>query len=187
MIRKIIRFLFPKFKNIYYYLNNKIRSNKVSFSAVISKNCQLNYCNIGGYTYIGPNCVLNTVHIGRYSSIGPNVVIGGAEHSYWWYSTSHFLSKENVGGRLTIIGSDVWVRANACIRQGVKIGNGAVIGAGSVVLKDIPPYCIYAGNPAKFIKDRFNDDAYLNQTIKSEYWNFSKKKATDILRNIEKL
>lgn len=184
-MRKIVRFIIPKINWILYYFSNRIRANTISFNTIVSRGCQINYSIIYDYSYLGPNCLLNTVQIGRYSSIGPNVVIGGAEHSYWWYSTSHFLSKENVGGRLTVIGNDVWVGANVCIRQGISIGDGAIIGAGSIVLKDIPPYTIYAGNPAKFIKNRFQNDDFLMKTRKSKYWEFSKDEAIEILKSLD--
>ena len=71
-----------------------------------------------------------------------------------------------------IIGNDVWIAAKSIVFQGVKIGNGAVIGAGSVVTKDVPDYAIVAGNPARIIRYRFTPDiiAYLNET---KWWNYT--------------
>lgn len=114
--------------------------------------------NTGDYTYIGPNCVINPgVTIGRYSLLANNVSIIGSDHVYSNPNTPIIFS-----GRPkmkdTIIGEDVWVGANTIIITGIKIGNGAIIGAGSVVTKDIPAYSIYAGVPARFIKMRFNAD-----------------------------
>jgi acetyltransferase-like isoleucine patch superfamily enzyme len=76
----------------------------------------------------------------------------------------------------TVIGEDVWIGAYSIIIAGVKIGNGAIIGAGSVVTKDIPEYTIFAGSPAKFIKMRFSDkdilthkNMLLNNKFKMSY------------------
>ena len=60
----------------------------------------------------------------------------------------------------TVIGHDVWIGQNIRIKQGVNIGTGAIIGMGSIVTKDVPPYNIYAGNPAKFIRKRFDDKGH---------------------------
>jgi len=183
-MRKYIRYFFPKLRNIIFYCNYKLHDNKVSFNSVLSNGLRINHCIIEGYSYIGPNCNLNNVHVGRYSSIAPNVVIGGAEHSYWWFSTSHFISKKNIGARKTIIGNDVWIGANAVIRQGITIGNGAVVGAGSVVLKDIPSFTVVAGVPAKRMKIRFNEKVILN-IEKIKFWDYPPKLAKEKLSALE--
>jgi len=69
-----------------------------------------------------------------------------------------------------VIGNDVWVGAAALVLKGVIVGDGAVIGAGSVVTKDIPPYAIVAGNPAQIIHYRF-DDATIKRLLSSTWWN----------------
>lgn len=185
-LRFTFRYLLPKIKNILQFVQNLVRNNKISFYSVISKGALLNHCKINGYSYIGPYCLLNAVHVGRYSSIAPYVIIGGAEHSYWWYSTSHFLSKLNIGGNITTIGNDVWIGAHAVIKQGITIGNGAVIGAGAIVLQDVEPYSIVVGMPAKKIKMRFNNNT-IQKIEESEFWNFSPKKASKILEGMNKL
>ena len=74
-----------------------------------------------------------------------------------------------------IIGNDVWIGAHATIMGGVKIGNGAVIGAGAVVAKDVPPYAIVLGNPARVIKYRF-DEATIEWLQKLRWWNWTPEK-----------
>ena len=69
----------------------------------------------------------------------------------------------------TIIGNDVWVGYGATILRGVNIGNGAIIGAGAVVTKDVPPYAVVAGVPAKIIRFRF-DDNKIDSLQKSNWW-----------------
>ncbi len=70
-----------------------------------------------------------------------------------------------------IIENDVWIGMNVMIMSGVKIGSGSVIGAGSVISKDVEPYSIVVGNPAKVIKKRFTDDQ-IDILLKSEWWNW---------------
>jgi len=69
-----------------------------------------------------------------------------------------------------VIGNDVWVGAAALVLKGVTVGDGAVIGAGSVVTKDVPPYAIVTGNPAQIIRYRF-DDATIKRLLSSTWWN----------------
>ena len=75
----------------------------------------------------------------------------------------------------TIIGNDVWIGDGVIIMSGIKIGNGAVIGAGSIVTKDVDDYCIVAGNPAKFIKHRF-EPLIMNSLNRTKWWQSDKKK-----------
>jgi acetyltransferase-like isoleucine patch superfamily enzyme len=70
----------------------------------------------------------------------------------------------------TIIGNDVWIGINAFIKGGISIGDGAVIGAYSVVTRDVEPYSIVAGNPAKLIRKRFNDSE-VEKLLKVKWWN----------------
>lgn len=91
----------------------------------------------------------------------------------------------------TIIGNDVWFGTNAVIMPGIKIGDGAIIGAYSIVTKDIEPYTIVAGNPAKIIKKRFTDDT-IQQLLEIKWWDWQYDKITRNIAiiaggNIEKL
>jgi len=106
------------------------------------------------------------------------------EHSWWWGSTSPRLSRQCIIGRTSTIEDDVWIGSNAVIRQGVRIGRGAVIGAGAVVLKDVAPYSIVAGVPAREIRKRF-PDSIIEQLEASGFWEFSPKKASAILNAID--
>ena len=69
----------------------------------------------------------------------------------------------------------MWIGQNVIIKQGINIGTGSIIGMGSIVTKDIPPYSIYAGNPAKLIRERF-DKKTIDKLLKIEWWNFDDKK-----------
>lgn len=128
-------------------------------------------CNIGRYTYTGAFDMIFHTNIGSFCSISYGVTIGPPEHDYNKLTTHPFLydkrykiledkdllpiSKFN---KQCKIGNDVWIGCNATILRGVNIGDGAVIGANALVNKDVPPYAIVAGVPAKIIKYRFNND-----------------------------
>ena len=121
------------------------------------------------------------VTIGNYCSISAGCNFGAASHPLSWVSTSPVFHKgRNVLRKnfslhhyecydATIIGSDVWIGMNVFIKAGVKIGNGAVIGACSVVTKDVDPYAIVAGNPAVVIRYRF-DESIIKALNKIEWW-----------------
>ncbi len=80
-----------------------------------------------------------------------------------------------------IIGNDVWIGYQAVIMSGVKIGDGAIIGTRAVVTKDVPPYTVACGIPARIIKKRFTDDV-ISDLLKLEWWNFTNEK---IAKNIQ--
>jgi acetyltransferase-like isoleucine patch superfamily enzyme len=109
--------------------------------------------NIGiGSIVIGP------VTIGKKSRTGQNCFIGGQSHIFQDISKDFFTQGEET--RQVIIGENVWLGSNVDVLLGVKIGDNSVIGAGSIVVDDIPAYCVAVGNPAKVIK-RYNFDTKL--------------------------
>ena len=144
--------------NIIFTLLCKLiyRSSFSSFTNELSITTRLYDCNIGNYNYFGPGVVINRTIIKNYCSIAPNVVVGGMEHDYSNFSTSTKLYPHKKFKK-TVIQDDVWIGANAVIRTGLTIGKGSIIGANSVVLKDIPPMSIVVGNPGIIKKNRFTD------------------------------
>ena len=166
--------------SVFSRLRHKLDGNRFPYSAEIGSGTHMHRCRLGKYVYIGSKCTLNGAEIGNYTCIAPGVQIGGMEHSYWWYSTNPQLSTQCIENQITRIGHDVWVAAGAIIKQGVTIGDGAVVGAGSFVNKDVPPYTIVVGSPAKILKNRFDEDtiAILNET---RYWHYSPTEARNIL------
>lgn len=133
--------------------------------------------------------------IGKFCSIasGATFIMGLANHRISSVTTYPF----NVFGGLwtertpphmaqlprkgdTIIGNDVWIGRESVIMPGIKIGDGAMIAAYSVVTKDVPPYCLAGGNPAKLIKKRFDDE--LTELLQNwKWWNFPPEKLADVL------
>lgn len=163
------------------------RGNKIGKHSVIEKKVYLKNSTIGNYCYIGMGDYLNTVETGNYCSIAGGVGIGALEHPWTNYSTSTILNPSNEFiTKKTQIGNDVWIGTKCYIRQGVKIGDGAVVGACSFVNKDVPPYAIVFGCPAKIYKYRFNQDT-IERLIKSKYWNYGPSRAKRILNELKKL
>lgn len=110
--------------------------------------------SIGNYSGLGLNCRIHgPVAIGDYVMMGPDVLIVTRNHRFDRVDVPMALQGSSEA-RSVIIGDDVWIGARSVILPGVRIGNGAVIGACSVVTKDIPAYAIVGGNPARIIRFR---------------------------------
>lgn len=180
-------------KNIYYYIKyivrlpiNKFNSTSVDYTNMIANDVSLKHCEFGKYNYIATRDSFYNVKIGNYCSFGPDVHIGGLQHSYWWYTTSLRIAYGKGVVERTIIGNDVWIGAGCIIKQGIKIGDGAVVGANSFVNKDVEPFSIVAGSPAKLIKYRFEED--IREAItQSGYWDKDPKEAIQILDKLKLL
>ena len=126
--------------------------------------------DIGEYTYGQPDVIkakqYGTLKIGRFCSIAGGVVFHlFGNHRVDWATTFPFTKLFTEASGIQgypqikgdiVVGNDVWIGTNACVLAGVTIGNGAVVGAGSMVTRNVPPYAIVAGNPAKLIRYRFS-------------------------------
>ncbi len=182
-----------------YYLRIKnptctIRAASLSRNVHFEKGVTVEYGShiqadrIGKYSYINKYSLIekNTV-IGRFCSIAYNVKIGLGSHPIDWMSTHSFaydpkykFVKENdkIQNDLkkeTSVGNDVWIGANAIVLAGVTIGDGAIIGANSLITKDVEPYSIVYGTPAKFQRYRF-DKQIIERLLSIKWWEWEDKK-----------
>lgn len=106
---------------------------------------------IGDYSRIGiGNTIIGPVNIGNHVNIAQNVVVTGINHNF--LDVNNNIDQQGVSTSQITIEDDVWIGANAVILAGVNIGKHSIVGAGSVVTKDIPPYSISVGNPSRIIK-----------------------------------
>lgn len=155
----------------------------------------LHNVTIGDYSVLAYNAHAANVSIGKFCSIGPNFCCGlglhptsGISSSAMFYSTSKLNgmtmtdSNKYVENKQTFIGNDVFIGANTTVVDGVKIGDGAVIGAGAVVTKDIPPYAVAVGVPAKVVKYRFDEDT-IKALLEKQWWNGTEEDLKKIERN----
>lgn len=183
---KRLKYLFAKAEKI--LLNRPaIKSSMIHKTAKICSGSQINYTKVGRYSYLGHNCFSVEAEIGAFCSIADGCRIGGASHAIAFVSTSpvfekgrnvlkkNFSEHESVPTKKTIIENDVWLGACVQIKSGVTIGTGAVIGAGSIVTHNVPAYEIWAGNPARKIRDRF-DKQTAERLLNSEWWTWKDDK-----------
>lgn len=184
VVRRIIRCLIGK-KGIY---GNVKKRNHFSKGVLVYENAKIGHDN-----YFSPYTLVNNAVIGNYCSIGPDCKIGLGEHdtkavsTYPKISNGYGKMKLFVKDNPAVIENDVWLGAGVVVRQGVKISNGAVVGANSVVTHDIPPYAIAVGSPARIIKYRF-DSNVIDELQESDWYNkeFEDAKKT-VLNLCEKL
>lgn len=169
------------------YPGRKINSHFINDKVILGKPCVIHRdveiaggVQIGDYSYVNTGTIIVSGSIGKFCSIGYFCQIGVHEHPLDFMSTSPLIySGENIFQTKSswndiysppLIGNDVWIGSKAIILQGVNIGDGAVIAAGAVVTKDVPPYAIVGGVPAKLIRYRF-DEKEIGFLLKLKWWN----------------
>ncbi|MEG1644405.1 MAG: CatB-related O-acetyltransferase [Alistipes sp.] len=159
--------------------------NKVHNFACVSGSC------VGKYSYIGEHSYLPNCKIGRYCSIASDVMVVTETHPSYNFVSTHpaffslgkqcgmtYVNRQSFDEHLSIdnksiiIENDVWIGCKVTIRGGVRIGNGAIVGMGAVVTKDVLPYSIVGGVPAKIIKFRFTEEQ-IKWLQAFEWWNKS--------------
>lgn len=161
--------------------------SRLDYGAIISHHASVVHSSVGKYSSIGRYTKVNYCDIGKFCSISWDVTIGATNHPVNNITTHAFpyvpyagdFVKENTQHKVrTLVGNDVWIGCNSVIVPGVKIGNGAIVGAGSVVTKDVPPYAIVAGVPAKIMRYRFSDDK-ISFLEKLAWWDWPRKQIKD--------
>jgi len=156
-----------------------------SVKAVVKGNC-----SVGAFSYIDQHSEIARTDIGRFCSIARNVLIGPSSHPTDRFSTHLFVFTRGGAiaksrsyrkilrphafaehGQRTRVGNDVWIGANVVIRRGVTVGDGAIIAAGAVVVKDVQPYEIVGGVPARHIRFRF-EQPVIDRMLALQWWNY---------------
>jgi len=161
-------------------------------TAIVSKECSIGaYSLINSATTLFPN-----TNVGRYCSIGKTCEIGAGDHPIAWLSTSvfqygmtthfsnhadecHQVIRKSETNTDTIIGHDVWIGSLSLIKRGVTIGHGAIVAGGATVIKDVPPYAIVGGVPAKVLKYRF-DKRTIEKLLALKWWELTPKEMKDV-------
>ena len=154
----------------------------ISPKAVVYMQARLNAVSIGDYSYVGKGTVAHNTTIGKFCSISDYCVIGLPGHNMRTISTSPIFARVKNGTQSSwvkknmqsipfdvTIGHDVWIGYRAIIPGKVTIGDGAVIAAGAVVTKDVPPYAVVGGVPAKVIRYRFSEDV-IDHLLDLRFW-----------------
>ena len=176
-------------------IRNRGNSLKIGYMAVIDRttfgrfntiypNASLTEVTIGDMSYVGRSTRVRNTSIGKFTCIGPECLIGLGRHPTDTFVSSHPAFYSTLGQsqiffvseqlfeefRPITIGNDVWIGARAIVLDGVKIGDGAIIAAGSIVNKDVAPYEIAGGVPAKTIGYRFSQE-HIRDLLRFEWWN----------------
>ncbi len=197
---------------IWLYKRRKILNEYKGYNIQIGELTEINYSKLGrfntfyknvlvlnteiaDYVYVADSTVISNTVIGKFCSIGPGCRIGLGKHPVHLISTFpaffsvdkqcqfSFVDENSFNEFERIeIGNDVWLGANVVVADGINIGNGAIVAAGAVVVKDVPPYAIVGGVPARIIRYRFSIGE-IEVLQKVQWWN----KSIDWIKNNHQL
>ena len=184
--------------NVKLWHNVSVEHTSIQNYVSIGPDCTIDSTNISSFTYLGKECWLKKVNIGKYCSIAQNFTCGPGNHPTHMISTSpvfyfrypvcgmSFSNEDAVKESYTsIVGHDVWIGANVFVKSGVTIGNGAIVAAGAMVMKDVAPYSIVGGVPAKEIRKRYAaEDIELLEAI--QWWNWPEEYLREAVPLIQK-
>lgn len=154
------------------FIHPTVTSREVTIGACceILDNTHVEYTSLGDYSYLGPNCTVADARVGKFCAIAASVRIGAPNHPMdrpslhrFTYCPEYYSADAtrdagffaNRRDDVVTIGNDVWIGHGAIVLPGVSVGDGAVLAAGAVVSRDVAPYSIVGGVPAKLIRPRF--------------------------------
>jgi hypothetical protein len=179
----------------------RVRNSVLGIYTSVGPHTTINESNFGDYSYVVQNCSIIWADIGKFCSIAASTRINPGNHPMWRAALHHFTYRSKSYGfsveddaeffdwrkahRVTM-GDDVWIGHGSTILPGVKIGTGAGIGAGAVVSKDVPPFAIVGGVPAKLIRFRF-DEKVQQDLMNLAWWDWPRDKLEIALPDFRKL
>ncbi len=167
----------------------------------VGDRCRLDEVEFGDYSYIERDGMIWCATIGKFANLAASVRINATNHPTWRATLHHFtyrasnywpdadMEQDFFAWRRenrVVIGHDVWIGHGATVLPGVTIGNGAVVGSGAVVSKDVAPYTIVGGVPAKLIRERFGKDI-AERFEKLAWWDWDHGKLRDALDDFRML
>ena len=160
----------PKIAETVIHPSVRLREARVGICCEVLERSVVEYATIGDYSYLGSDCMVSDAVVGRFCAIAARVRIGPpdhpmdrpSQHRFTYVPEYYDASQKRDSGffaarrsESVLIGHDVWIGHGTVVLAGVRVGNGAVLAAGAVVTKDVAPYAIVAGVPARRIRDRF--------------------------------
>lgn len=146
-----------------------VKDSRVHPTSKLESGTVFYHSTMGRHSFCGYDCEISHADIGSFVSIANGVVIGGGRHPMEWVGMSpvFYEGRDSVKAKFSTharapvqrvrVGHDVWIGRSAIVLPGVEIGNGAVVGAGAVVTKDVAPYAVVAGSPARLLRYRFSE------------------------------
>ncbi len=166
----------------------------------IGQDTELHHVHLGDYSYVCDRCHLMYTHVENFVSIANHVRINPSNHPTWRASQHHFTYRASQYGfgdddhdffawrkeHSVHIGHDVWIGHGAQIMPGVTVGSGAIIGAGAIVTKDVPPYAIMVGTPAKVLRYRFEKNIQ-EKLLALQWWFWPNEKIQQSLQDFREL
>lgn len=177
----------------------RMRATQVGRQCEILAHSYLEYCSLGDFSYVGEYCCIADADIGRFTAIANQVRIGAPNHpmdrasqhriTYCpeYYDVNARRDAEFFAERhedRVVIGNDVWIGHGVIVLPGVKVGDGAVLAAGAVVTRDVAPYTLVGGVPAKLIRNRFDPEIAL-QLAQIAWWDWPLAKIIENLSDFQ--
>lgn len=191
-----LSFVQKRYKNIIHPLSSvgalaTVQRTRLAEHTLVNQYAYLSNSVFDAYSIAGRNAYVESTDIGRFSGVGQSSKVGLWEHNLKGVTWHGFYMTKMFGGFVkenreydyherTTIGNDVWIGTHSVVLKGVSIGDGAIVGAGSVVTKDVAPYTIVVGNPARVLRVRF-DEEMIAFLLKVQWWNFPREVLQDMV------